>query len=66
MLSVFISIGAGTAAFTTAYFLYRAHRRDKLEEKQLNQFIEQLVFCPDCKDWIVGNKTPIAKMKKLK
>ena len=65
MFTVFLSVGVGTVAFTTAFFAYRAHRRDQIEQKQLDQFIEQLVYCPDCQDYIISNRQPIAKMKKL-
>ena len=64
MFTMLVSVGVGTLAATTLYYIYRAHKRDQLEEKQLNAFIEQLVYCPDCAEWVVGERQRIKNMKK--
>ena len=44
---------------SVSYYLYKQHRRAYLEDRQLQMFIEQLVWDPDDKRYMVDDRIEI-------
>ena len=65
MIELYIGLGVFTMA-TGAWYFYRKGRRERLEQRQLEMFIEELVWDPDDGRWVVDDTEEIRPLKSKK
>ena len=59
-----IMVGFGVSVFSVlAYYVYKKRRRDWLEQRQMDMFIESLIWDADDRRWVVDEKEEITSIK---
>ena len=64
MIQIMLGVVAGIGSGVAYYYYWRRKKREELEQKQLQMFIEQIVWDPNSQEYKSASRQEILPLKK--